>query len=170
MKKTFLAIVIALNLVIAPLVINAQDSTNADATVETAVDDSAKVEETPAPPAEEKPLEPANDGSHHVIKNKFIEGGPGFMSLVLICLILGLAVAIERIITLFMASGNSEDFKLQIENYLKNGDIEGAKELCRNTPGPIASIYYQGLDRNEEGLSVVESAVASYGVLHWLLC
>lgn len=163
MKRTFLAMLLAVSLLASPALTKAQDSTLAETTA-TIADDSAAAAEAPiAPPAVEEITPAKEEGSHNVIKNKFIEGGPGFMALVLVCLILGLAVAIERIITLFMASGNSDDFKNSIEEYLKKGDIEGAKELCRNTPGPVASIYYQGLDRIEEGLSVVENSVAAYG-------
>ncbi len=166
MKRKLIAILLALTILTSPVLTMAQDGG----------DDGAKTTTTAAPKPAKKPAkpskaakaakadpEPIEESSHTVIKNKFIEGGPGFMGLVLVCLILGLAVAIERIITLFMASGNSEAFKDDIEAYLKNKDVEGAKELCRNTPGPIASIYYQGLDRTEEGLQVVEGTVASYG-------
>ena len=99
-----------------------------------------------------------------VLKNKFIEGGPGFMSLPLICLILGLAIAIERIISLFWMSINTDKFVAQINDEVSAGNIEGAKEICRNTRGPVASIFYQGLDRADQGsIDVVEKSVVSYG-------
>jgi biopolymer transport protein ExbB len=98
------------------------------------------------------------------LKNKFIEGGPGFMSLPLICLILGLAIAVERIISLFWMSINTDKFVAQIEEEVSSGNLEGAKEICRNTRGPIASIFYQGLDRADQGsIDVVEKSVVSYG-------
>lgn len=164
MKRKLIAILLALTILTSPALTMAEDGAqdSAKTTTEAAKAEKPAKPAVPAKKAEADP-EPAEESSHTVIKNKFIEGGPGFMGLVLVCLILGLAVAIERIITLFMASGNSEAFKDDIEAYLKNKDVEGAKELCRNTPGPIASIYYQGLDRNEEGLQVVEGTVASYG-------
>ena len=85
------------------------------------------------------------------------------MGIVLLCLILGLAVAIERIIYLNLATTNSTKLKQQVEDALASGGVEAAKEVCRNTKGPVASIYYQGLDRADEGLESAEKAVVSYG-------
>ena len=98
-----------------------------------------------------------------VLKEQFIQGGPAFMGIVLLCLILGLAVAIERIIYLNLASSNSSKLKQQVEDALASGGVEAAKEVCRNTKGPVASIFYQGLDRVGEGLESAEKAVVSYG-------
>ncbi|MDA0777940.1 MAG: MotA/TolQ/ExbB proton channel family protein [Bacteroidetes bacterium] len=99
-----------------------------------------------------------------VLKKKFIEGGAFFMSLPLICFILGLAIAIERIISLFWMSINTDKFVAQIEEQVAAGNIEGAKEICRNTRGPVASIFYQGLDRADQGsIDIVEKSVVSYG-------
>lgn len=100
---------------------------------------------------------------HQVLKNKFIEGDPVWMTPVLICLVLGLAIVIERIITLFMSSINTSKFINEIDEIVKTRGVEAAKEHCRNTRGPIASIFYQGLDRVDEGLEVVEKSVISYG-------
>ena len=86
------------------------------------------------------------------------------MALPLICLILGLAIAIERIISLFWMSINTDKFVAQIEDEVAAGNIESAKEICRNTRGPVASIFYQGLDRSDQGsIDVVEKSVVSYG-------
>src|SRR5690606_37606374 len=90
--------------------------------------------------------EEASPSFHQVLKDKFIEGGAGFMGIVLLCLILGLAVAIERIIFLNMATTNTKKLAQQVEDALASGGVEAAKEVCRNTRGPVASIYYQGLD------------------------
>ena len=90
------------------------------------------------------------------LKTRFIEGGPGFMGIVLICLILGLAIAIERIIFLNLATTNTKKLTDGVEEALANGGVDAAKELCRDTKGPVASIFYQGLDR-------VEKAVVAYG-------
>ena len=98
-----------------------------------------------------------------VLKEQFIQGGPAFMGIVLLCLILGLAVAIERIIYLNLATTNSTKLKQQVEDALASGGVEAAKEVCRNTKGPVASIYYQGLDRVDEGLESAEKAVVAYG-------
>jgi biopolymer transport protein ExbB len=102
-------------------------------------------------------------GFTQVLKEQFIQGGAGFMGIVLLCLILGLAVAIERIIYLNLASTNTNKLKKQVEDALASGGIEAAKEVCRNTKGPVASIYYQGLDRAGESIDSAEKAVVSYG-------
>jgi biopolymer transport protein ExbB len=105
-----------------------------------------------------------SDGQFHkVLLEKFIEGGPLFMSFILIAFILGLAIAIERIIYLNLADVNTEKLILEIEKALDGGGVEAAKEVCRNTRGPVASIFYQGLNRANQGIEVVEKSVISYG-------
>ncbi len=163
MKRKLFAISFAIIAIFSPLTNFAQGSTNDSATSATTETTTTAAPETaPAAEVEEAAL-PEDEGSHAVIKNKFIEGDVIWMTPVLLCLILGLAVSIERIISLFMASGNTNAFKDNIEAHLRNKDVEAAKAECRNTAGPIASIYYQGLDRYKEGLNVVEGSVASYG-------
>ncbi len=98
-----------------------------------------------------------------VIKEKFIQGGPAFMGIVLLCLILGLALAIERIIYLNLNSTNTNTLLESIEDALNNGGVDAAKEICRNTRGPVASIFYQGLERSSEGVEMVEKSVVAYG-------
>lgn len=105
----------------------------------------------------------AGDSMHHVLMQKFLEGGWGWMLPVLLCLVLGLAVAIERILYLSLSSINTKKFVAAVEEALKNGGIEAAKEVCKNQRGPVASIYWQGLDRYNQGLDAVEKAVVSYG-------
>jgi len=100
---------------------------------------------------------------HYVLKEQFMEGGPEFMSIVLICLILGLGLSLERIIYLNLASTNAKKLLNNVEEALNEGGVEQAKEVCRNTRGPVASIFYQGLDRYEEGLEIVEKSLVSYG-------
>jgi biopolymer transport protein ExbB len=100
---------------------------------------------------------------HQVLKTNFIDGGPGFMAIVLVCLILGLAVAIERIIYLNLSTTNSKKLAADVEQALNSGGIEAAKDICRNTKGPVASIYYQGLDRADESIEAAEKAVVAYG-------
>ena len=85
------------------------------------------------------------------------------MTLVLVCLILGLALCIERIIYLTLSTSNTKKLVADLEVALNNGGIEKAKELCRNTRGPVASIFYQGLMRFNDGLDEVEKAMISYG-------
>ena len=140
----------------------AQDEVAAQTeTVDTAAVDSvdtAAVEEPAAAPVEEETV-----GMHKALKTKFIEGDASFMSLVAIALVLGLAFCIERIIYLSLAEVNTKKLMGAIEAALAKGDVEGAKELCRNTRGPVASICYQGLLRIDEGIDVVERSVVSYG-------
>lgn len=100
---------------------------------------------------------------HQALKQKFIEGGVGWMSPILLCLILGLAIVIERVIYLNLSTINTKKLLEKIEKALNEGGVEAAKEVCRNTRGPVASIFYQGLDRVSEGIDVVEKSVASYG-------
>jgi len=97
------------------------------------------------------------------MKRYFIDGDPTFMSLVLLTLIFGLALSIERIIYLTMATTNNKKLLAQIEDALNSGGVEAAKDVCRNTRGPVASIFYQGLDRSSEGVDMAEKAVISYG-------
>ena len=100
---------------------------------------------------------------HQVIKDKFIEGDPIWMTPVLICFLVGLTIVIERLITLYLSGINTRNFISKIEDLLKVKDVAGAKEVCRMSRGPVASIYYQGLDRVDEGIEKVEASVQSYG-------
>ena len=107
--------------------------------------------------------EVAGETMHHVIMQKFLEGGWAWMLPILIFLVIGLAVAIERILYLALSTINTKKFVAEVEQTVKSKGIGAAKELCRNTRGPIASIYYQGLDRYDQGLDAVEKSVVSYG-------
>ena len=133
-----------------------------EATVENAeaapVAEEAVVEEAINPE-----VQIAGDSLHHVLMQKFLEGGWGWMLPILIVLVLGLAIAIERILFLGLSTINTKKFIAQVEKALNEGGIEAAKAVCRETKGPIASIYWQGLDRYEQGLDAVEKAVVSYG-------
>lgn len=100
---------------------------------------------------------------HQTIKEKFIEGSPKWMAPVLICLIIGLAICIERIIYLNMASTNTQKLLSSVEEALTSGGVEAAKEVCRNTRGPVASIFYQALDRSVDGVEMSEKAIVAYG-------
>ena len=180
MKKLF-AIVAMLGL-FATAQVNAQDA-NPVATEEgavTAISDSIQNDATPVDSAavateeaaaEEAPVEEAVVaeggilGVHKGLKTKFIEGGPEFMALVSIALVIGLAFCIERIIYLSLAKVNAKKLMGAIADALSKGDVEAAKAVCRNTAGPVASICYQGLLRIDEGLDTVERSVVSYGSL-----
>jgi biopolymer transport protein ExbB len=109
--------------------------------------------------------EPAEEqlGFHQELKRRFIEGGPIWMAPILLCLILGLAVAIERIIYLNLSTSNSKKLAQNVENALNSEGLEAAKEVCRNTRGSVASIYYQGLARASESVESAEKAVVAYG-------
>tara|TARA_B100000614_G_scaffold90071_1_gene81530 strand:+ start:4785 stop:5588 length:804 start_codon:yes stop_codon:yes gene_type:complete len=101
---------------------------------------------------------------HYAIKEQFIQGGWQFMGIVLLCLILGLAVAIERIITLNLATTNTKKLLSDIEDALNGKDgVNAAKEICKSTRGPVASIFVQGLMRASEGIEMVEKSIISYG-------
>jgi biopolymer transport protein ExbB len=107
---------------------------------------------------------PATDATfHEVLKKQFIDGGWEFMSIILLILVLGLAVSIERIIYLTLSTTNTKKLLTELEETLNKGGIEKAKDLCRDTRGPVASIFYQGLMRYDEGLEEVEKAIVSYG-------
>uniref|UniRef100_UPI0040567B44 MotA/TolQ/ExbB proton channel family protein n=1 Tax=Alistipes sp. TaxID=1872444 RepID=UPI0040567B44 len=116
-----------------------------------------------APEAEAEAEELAGEPMHFALMKKFLEGGWEWMLPVLVCLVLGLAIAIERILYLTMAQINTKKFVARVEELLNTEGVDAAKEYCRNTRGPIASIYYQGLLRYDQGLEAVEKAVVSYG-------
>ena len=148
--------------------INAQEETEAPAIEEVAENDSAAVDSIAAEDVEADVAvaeEDADEGQglHKTIKVKFIEGSAGFMALVAIAMIFGLALCIERIIFLSLSEINSKKLLEDIQAALENGDVEGAKAICRDTRGPVASICYQGMMRIDEGLDVVERSVVSYG-------
>ena len=131
-----------------------------------------QVAETVAPAVEEAAttdLAPAEAPTtfREVIKKQFIDGGPAFMGIVLVILLLGMAISIERIIYLTMADGNSTKLLAGIEAKMQAGDIEGAKQLCKDTRGPVASIFTQGLIRYQDGqtLEEVEKSLVSYGAV-----
>ena len=122
-----------------------------------AVEAEAAEETVAAAPADE------TKSFHQGLKEKYIQGGAGWMTPVLLCLIFGMALIIERILYLNMATTNVKKLLDGIEENAKKGDWKGARELCANTRGPVASIFVQGLDRIDQGLDNVEKAVTSYG-------
>ena len=144
----------------------ADSSVQEEVQVEEAVEEVvSEVEEASAPveEAEEDGFFANVEKVTQEIKKKFIDGGPLFMSFVLIALILGLALSIERIIYLNLATTNTEKLLEDIESAISNGGVESAKEVCRNTRGPVASIFLQGLERSSEGIEMVEKSVIAYG-------
>lgn len=107
--------------------------------------------------------EEEQESMHKQLKIKFIEGDAGFMSSIAIAMIFGLALCIERIIFLSLSEVNSKKLLEDIQAALETGDIEGAKKVCRDTRGPVASICYQGLMRIDQGIDVVERSIVAYG-------
>ena len=155
MKKFFMFLAVAGLMTFTANIASAQDEAAPAATEEVAA--SQEVADNPfAGTGEEIPL-------HQALKTKFIEGGAGFMTLVLLCLIFGLAIAIERILYLSFSKTNTSKLLDKVEEALKDGGIEKAKDVCRNTRGPVASIFYQGLLRADQGVDVVEKTIVSYG-------
>ena len=100
---------------------------------------------------------------HQVLKQKFIEGGAGFMSFILLCLVAGLSICFERVIYLNLSTTNTRKLLNRIETTLATKGIDGAREVCKTTRGPVASIFYQGLDKMNEGMDIVEKSIVSYG-------
>ena len=141
----------------------ADSSVQEEVQVEEAVEEVVSEVEDASAPAEEDGFFANVEKVTQEIKKKFIDGGPLFMSFVLIALILGLALSIERIIYLNLATTNTEKLLEDIESAMSNGGVESAKEVCRNTRGPVASIFLQGLERSSEGIEMVEKSVIAYG-------
>ena len=164
MKKIFATLTVLAMFSFGSVAVMAQDAAEAAPVAEEVTVDSAAVE---APVVAEEVVEVEEAGGlvalHKTLKTKFIEGGAGFMAATLICLVFGLALCIERIIYLSLSKTNTKALLAEVEKALKNGGIEAALEVCRNTRGPVASIFYQGLSRYNEGVDVVEKTVASYG-------
>ncbi|MBO4820099.1 MAG: MotA/TolQ/ExbB proton channel family protein [Prevotella sp.] len=103
------------------------------------------------------------EGMYKALKRKFIEGNAGFMSLVALALILGLAFCVERIIYLTLSEVNTKKLLSDVDAKIEEGDIEGAKDICRETRGPVASICYQGLMRAKDSIDSIERSITSYG-------
>ncbi len=168
MKRVFtLLLMCCLLVVFSDSYVQAQDEGDAAATEAAAEDTTSALDQIDADPdsaAEPtKKKEEPELTTQELLKKYFIEGGWQFMGIVLLCLILGLAVCIERILALNLASANSKRLLNKVEGALQEGDLDGAKEICRATRGPVASIFYQGLDRVNEGMDVVEKSIVSYG-------
>jgi biopolymer transport protein ExbB len=157
MKKIISSLAIALTLTIGFTGIsNAQDSTASQEEVSTAAQEGSATSKT----AEEEKLELT---FVQTLKQKYIEGDVLWMTPVLICMIIGMALSIERVVYLNLATIDTKKFLNDVDASMKAGGVDAAKELCRNTRGPIASIFYQGLDRSGEGIDMVEKSVVAYG-------
>ena len=155
MKKFFMFLAVAGLVTFTANIASAQEEAAAPAAAQQ-VEEAEEVVDLFAGSGEEVPL-------HQALKTKFIEGGAGFMSLIIICLILGMAIAIERILYLAFSKTNTTKLLEAVEAALEKGGIEEAKKVCRETRGPVASIFYQGLLRADQGVDVVEKTIVSYG-------
>ncbi len=166
MKKLFVFLTVAGMLTFGVnAAVFADDAAQETATEEVA--ETGEIQETEPSPADmmEQGLTPDYEDQtfHYILKEQFIDGGPMFMSIVLLCLIIGLALCVERIIYLNLATTNTAKLLDKVEDAIKTGGVDAAKEVCRTTRGPVASIFYQGLDRYNEGMEVVEKSIVSYG-------
>lgn len=132
-----------------------------DTTGQAAQIDSFDIDMAEQPDSMVMPVE--SEGFHKTLKVKYIEGDAGFMSFVALVLVLGLAFCIERIIYLTLSEINAKKLMTDLEPLILDGDIEGAKTVCRNTRGPVASICYQGLMRIDESMDDIERSITSYG-------
>ena len=164
MKRTFLSFGV-LCLLSLSVQVNAQEDTSqkqTDQEMTMGSDDATSMS-----PMEQEEANAASQEQgksiHQFVKEKFIEGGPIFMSFIFVCLILGLALAFERVIYLNLATTNNKKLLLAVEDALENGGVDAAKEVCRNTRGPVASIFYQGIERHGEGIEVMEKSIEAYG-------
>jgi biopolymer transport protein ExbB len=156
--KKLIALFMLFGILCSPMISKAQEET-----------EEAEATETPAPAPAPTPVMADDEivdeelSFHQVIKDKFIEGDPTFMTPVLLCLILGLAVSLERIITLNLSTTNTKKLLAKVEDALETGGIEAAKDVTKNTRGPVASIFTQGLMRYSEGIDMVEKSIIAYG-------
>ena len=138
------------------------DSTSAATDSALAVTDSTAENSLDETSSEEVAL-PDDPSFTQVLKKYFIDGGPFFMSFVLLALILGLALVIERIIYLALSTTNSDQLLEDVESALNSKGVDAAKEVCRNSTGPVATIFYEGLDKMDEGIEMVDKAIVSVG-------
>ena len=156
MKKFFMILAAIATMAFTASIASAQEAAPAEEATEQVAEapatDVAIAQEAP----EEVPITQA-------IKAKFIEGGAAFMSLIVLCLIFGLAFSIERILYLSFSKTNTDALLKKVEEALAEGGIEKAKDICRETRGPVASIFYQGLLHYDQGIDVVEKNIVSYG-------
>jgi biopolymer transport protein ExbB len=165
MKKViaFLSLALMLSIGFSNIAYAQDQSQNKPAATDSTA--AAKVDTAAAPVVTESTEAPVEESQsfHQVLKKKFIEGGAGWMAPILMCLIVGLGLCIERIIYLNLSTTNTTKLLNKVESELQANGISAAKEVCKNTRGPVASIFFQGLDRYNEGLDMVEKSVISYG-------
>jgi biopolymer transport protein ExbB len=160
--RKFIALFMLAGILFVPAFANAQDAP-ADTAAATEATPAATDAAADSPTVVDDEIVAEEQSFHQLIKEKFIEGDPLYMTPVLLCLIIGLAIALERIITLNLATTNTKKLLLKVEEALASGGVEAAKEITRATKGPVASIFTQGLMRYAEGIDMVEKSIVSYG-------
>ncbi len=174
MKRLFALLTLAgiLTFANSGIVVAQDDATDTEQADTTALDEAAAAEQPVATAQEEEAVAEEDPFAtttgeeltfHQQIKEKFIEGGWGFMGIVLLCLIIGLAISIERIIVLNLSTTNTRKLLASVEDALNQGGVNGAMEVTKNTKGPVASIFTQGLLRMTEGIEMVEKSIIAYG-------
>lgn len=94
----------------------------------------------------------------------FQDGGWAMWPL-LVLLIFGIAVTIERLYNLSKAAINAEKFFEDLEGRLRSEGPDSAAELCSQTQGPVASVIHAGLLRLERGIDHVEKAIENAGAV-----
>ena len=169
-KKIIIALIAVAGLTTSVETIQAQATPQPDS-IETVAIDSTATDSTAVDSATvamddmtlSEDLDADAGGLHHQLKQKFIDGSPLFMSLVALALVLGLAFCIERIMYLTLSEINAKKLMKDIDAKVAENDIEGAKQLCRDTRGPVASVCYQGLMHINEKMDDIERSIYSYG-------
>jgi biopolymer transport protein ExbB len=161
--RKFIALFMLAGILFVPAFANAQDAPADTAAATEATPAATDAAAADSPTLVDDEIVAEEQSFHQIVKEKFIEGDPLYMTPVLLCLILGLAIALERIITLNLATTNTKKLLLKVEEALASGGVEAAKEVTRNTKGPVASIFTQGLMRYAEGIDMVEKSIVSYG-------
>lgn len=166
MRKNIMLLLIAVCLWVETPIVNGQTTPQKDTTETVVPTDSLAVDSAMA--LIDADLSSADEdlqggGLHKQLKRKFMEGSAGFMALVALALVLGLAFCIERIVYLTLSEINAKKLLKDIDAKVEAGDVEGAKQLCRDTRGPVASICYQGLLHIRESMDDIERSIMSYG-------
>lgn len=159
--RKLIALFMLAGIMFVPVFANAQEAA-ADTAAQQTITPAAE-EPAASPTIVDDEIVAEEQSFHQTVKEKFIEGGVIYMTPILLCLIMGLAVSLERIITLNLSTTNTKKLLIKVEDALSAGGIEAAKEVTRNTKGPVASIFTQGLMRYSEGIEMVEKSVISYG-------
>jgi biopolymer transport protein ExbB len=128
----------------------------------TAVDSlAAAMEEEPV---ELEPVPQARGFAQSGLVEFFNKGGK-FMWGLLFLSIVGVAVIIERAITLHKARSDVRKLMEQVVGALKKGRLDEAIEVCASIRGPIPQILHAGLMRAKKGTEAVEKAIETAGII-----